>query len=309
MDGGFAPRRTIAGRNPVADALGLHAAPVLRTDSPGNSGMAFVELKFDRENAGLTQAVQEDAFLIALQLVPCHDFDLYADGRLIQPEPFDPGDVAIFDLRTNLASDLRDSFHAVDLYLPQRALDGIAAEAGVPRIDELRHRPGGTFDDPVLRNLLLSMRPSLAARPAEVAPLMVDHVANAIAIHVAHTYGGMHARGHTRRGGLAPWQERRAKELLHANLSGRISLGALAAACELSVRHFTRAFRQSTSVSPHEWLQQHRLERAKELLARSSMHLAEIALDCGFADQSHFSRKFQRAVGATPGNWRRAWRG
>jgi len=293
------------GINPVADALGMHVAPMLTTSTVCKSGMSFLEFKCDRENVGLTAAVREDAFLIALQLKACPDFDLYADGRLIRPQQFHAGAVALFDLRSNLATDLRDPFHAVDLYLPSKSLDVIADDAGLPRVDELRHRPGTAVQDLVMRDLLLSMRPALAARPEETAALFVDHVAIAIATHVAHTYGGTRLPRSAPRGGLAPWQERRAKELLNANLNGGISLSDLASACGLSIRHFTRAFRQSTGMAPHEWLLHHRIERAKAYLATSSWLLMDIALDCGFADQSHFSRAFRRAVGVSPGAWRR----
>ena len=112
------------------------------------------------------------------------------------------------------------------------------------------------------------------------------------------------------RGGLAPWQMQRATELMTANLQERVPLSRLAARCGLSMRHFARAFRQSTGVPPHRWLLNHRVEHAKELLRNLTMSLAEIALACGFADQSHFTRTFTAVVGVGPGLWRRmeSWR-
>jgi AraC family transcriptional regulator len=261
-----------------------------------------------KSNVGITKAVRDDAFVIALQLKACDDFDLYADHRLIRPPPFAAGAVAIFDLRTTLASDLRDRFHAIDLYLPVEALKVISAELNGSRLDELRHTPGVAEVDTTLRDLLLSMRPALAAPPAHTSPLFVDHVARAIAIQVAHKYGGLHVPPALERGGLPPRQARRVKELLNANLSGRILLTDLAAACDLSVRQFTRAFRESTGMAPHQWLVRRRVERAKDLLARTEQQLSTVASDCGFADQSHFTRVFSRAVGTTPAEWRRARR-
>jgi AraC family transcriptional regulator len=127
-----------------------------------------------------------------------------------------------------------------------------------------------------------------------------DLVANLLwpATHEAHSHGGT----------LARWQERRAKELLAANLADGIALSDLASACRLSVRHFTRAFRGSTGMSPHAWLLHLRIEKAKALLTKSHRLLSEIALDCGFADQSHFSRTFKRSVGLSPGAWQRLYR-
>jgi AraC-like DNA-binding protein len=106
-------------------------------------------------------------------------------------------------------------------------------------------------------------------------------------------------------GGLAPWQLRRAEELLRANLAGEVSLARLAAVCGLSVRHFTRGFKAATGVPPHQRLLALRVEAAREQLTNSSTPLAEVACLCGFSDQSHFTRTFVRYVGVSPGAWRR----
>ena len=302
------PANPASSKNPVAIAVGLPDAPLLSTSAARGTGMTFLELNCERRNAGITQAVREDAFLVALQLKKADDFDLYADGRLILPKGFDADDIAIFDLRTNLATDLRDPFHAVDFYLPHKALVAMADEGDIPRhIQELRHTVGGTVRDPVARDLLLAMRPALA-RPEETPELFVDHVAMALSIHLAQKYGNVALLPRQWGGGLAPWQERRAKELIDANLEGGLTLNALAQSCELSRRHFTRAFRQSTGMAPHQWLQYRRIEKAKHLLEKSSASLSAIALECGFADQSHLSRAFARLSGLTPRTWRRTRR-
>jgi len=106
-------------------------------------------------------------------------------------------------------------------------------------------------------------------------------------------------------GGLALWQVRRVKELMSESLSEEIPLSRLATECGLSVRHFARAFRHSTGVSPHRWLLKHRVDHARELLSDRALSLTDIALSCGFADQSHFTRVFTAMVGVSPGVWRR----
>jgi AraC family transcriptional regulator len=108
------------------------------------------------------------------------------------------------------------------------------------------------------------------------------------------------------RGGLAPWQVRRAKEILCANLDGRVPLQEVARECRLSVSHFSRAFRRSMGAAPHNWLLTRRVEAAKEKLRDDRLSLLDVALVCGFADQSHLTRVFTRIVGVSPGAWRRA---
>jgi AraC-like DNA-binding protein len=107
---------------------------------------------------------------------------------------------------------------------------------------------------------------------------------------------------------LTQSQERRAKELLIENLSGEISLAALASECGLPLTTFSKAFRKSVGIPPHRWIIQQRIALAKRLLRDDPMSLAEIALTCGFSDQSHFTRFFSAAVGVSPGFWRRSVR-
>ena len=107
------------------------------------------------------------------------------------------------------------------------------------------------------------------------------------------------------RGGLAPWQESRAKEMLRAKLDGAVSVSDLAAECGVSVAHFARAFRRSTGVPPHRWLLERRIELARQLLQASADSIAEVALACGFSDQSHLTHAFRKQVGVSPGMWRR----
>jgi AraC-like DNA-binding protein len=68
----------------------------------------------------------------------------------------------------------------------------------------------------------------------------------------------------------------------------------------LSASYFTRAFRQSLGTAPHQWLLRLRVERAKEQLLNSDASLADIAVGCGFADQSHFTRVFAKQIGVGP---------
>ena len=74
----------------------------------------------------------------------------------------------------------------------------------------------------------------------------------------------------------------------------------------LSPAHFSRAFRTSFGCSPLEYVTRRRMERAQGLMLSTDIPLSQIALDCGFADQAHFSRLFRRVVGESPRVWRRA---
>jgi len=110
------------------------------------------------------------------------------------------------------------------------------------------------------------------------------------------------------RGGLAPWQMRRITEYMEAHLSDTIQLSDFAQLAGMSRSHFSQAFRTTTGMPPHRWHLNARIRRAQELLLDTALPLVEIALRTGFADQSHFTKSFQRQVGTSPGAWRRTRR-
>lgn len=108
------------------------------------------------------------------------------------------------------------------------------------------------------------------------------------------------------RGGLAPWQVRTLKTYIDANLNASLSCEELARVSKLSVSYFARAFKFTFGHSPHGFVLRRRMERAQGLMLTSHSPLAEIAMECGFADQSHMSRLFLQFTGESPAAWRRA---
>ncbi|WP_407651931.1 helix-turn-helix domain-containing protein [Dongia soli] len=106
------------------------------------------------------------------------------------------------------------------------------------------------------------------------------------------------------RGGLPPGATRRVLEYVETHLSEKIDLAVLAGVAGFSVFHFAREFKQTAGVTPHFYLLQKRVQRAKEMLTRTDLSLSEIALAAGFADQSHLARHFRRIVGSTPREFR-----
>jgi AraC family transcriptional regulator len=159
-------------------------------------------------------------------------------------------------------------------------------------------------DDPVVSHL----RPCLQtarARPSESCSNCLDHLETVLQVYLRQTHNIIPLSLPITRSGLAPWQLRRAKEMMCSRLQQGVPLAELARAVNVSSGHFVRAFKQSTGQPPHRWLVEQRIEKAKQLLVNTSLSLAEIALACGFSDQSHFGRVFSRATDTSPGAWRR----
>jgi AraC-like DNA-binding protein len=232
----------------------------------------------------------------------------WEEGRQTPVCDLRAGDTCIHDLKRDPVSFLEKPHHELFFYLPRAALNAIADDASAPRIGDLDCRLAAAVNDATIAGLGGTILPALS-HPQQANRLFVDHVSLAVGVHVASTYGGMRPVARPVRGGLAPWQERRTKEILCANLDGGVSLKDVARECRLSVSHFSRAFRRSMGVAPHNWLLMHRVEVAKEKLRYSRLSLSEVALACGFADQSHLTRVFTRIAGVSPGAWRRAFDG
>lgn len=105
---------------------------------------------------------------------------------------------------------------------------------------------------------------------------------------------------------LAPWQIEKILRHIEDNLAEAVAVSSLAELAGLSVGYFSRAFRGSFSNSPHAFILNRRLERARLLMLNSSCGLTEIALECGFSDQPHLTKRFRRAVGVSPAVWRKS---
>jgi len=107
------------------------------------------------------------------------------------------------------------------------------------------------------------------------------------------------------KGGLSPSRLRKVTELVHAKIDDELTLEQMANAVNLSVAHFSQMFRKSTGQSPHRFVLQQRVERAKELLRKAEARVLDVAVACGFKTQQHFARVFRQICGTSPTQYRR----
>ena len=106
------------------------------------------------------------------------------------------------------------------------------------------------------------------------------------------------------RGGLTPARLRRVAELVHAKIEEELTLDEMAEEAGLSTAHFSQTFRKSTGKSPHQFVLNHRVERAKRMLRAADMRILDVAVACGFKTQQHFARVFRQLCGASPTEYR-----
>ena len=291
--------------NKLGAYLHLDDVPALVARTTDKKPIAITRCRLDTSVHGPTSPIpSDDAYMIVLQTGERSYRELWLDSKPVRTEPLNPGEVALHDLRRRPVFKIYTPINSVNFYIPRRALDACAEDANARWIGDLAFTPGIGANDRVLAALGSAVLPAFEY-PHQVKQLFIDSVARAVVAHVAQSFGGMQVGARPLRGGLAPWQERRAKEIMDANLAGEISLDELAKQCGLSSSHFSRAFRQSAGTPPHRWLLRQRVEKAKRLLRDRQSSLSEVALACGFADQSHLTRVFTKLSGASPAAWRR----
>jgi AraC family transcriptional regulator len=105
--------------------------------------------------------------------------------------------------------------------------------------------------------------------------------------------------------GLLPWQARKVQEFIDESLHSKIRLEDCAGKARLSASHFSRAFKVTFGATVLDHIRRRRVERAQQMMLTSEQPLSQIALSCGFADQSHYCRVFHDVVGLSPNAWRR----
>jgi len=243
--------------------------------------------------------------MVCLMLSDIPNNAYWEEGRQVSAYSLRAGEVTIHDLRREPLAVIDKPIHSLLCYIPSAALNALADQANVPRINELHYKPGLGLSDETMNHISLSLLPALRT-PDQVSRLFTDHVTLALATHCAQTYGGMQSVSKPLKGGLATWQVKRSKEMIAGDLTGATPLHEIAGACGLSVSHFSRAFHKSTGLAPHAWLLQFRVDSAKDMLRSGDASLSTIARACGFADQSHFARVFTNRVGLSPRAWRKA---
>ena len=97
-------------------------------------------------------------------------------------------------------------------------------------------------------------------------------------------------------------------EYIDANIDSRLRIVDLSRLVQLSASHFSHSFKSTFGRSPHAYIMRRRVERATILMLASNCSLGDIAMQCGFADQAHFSRHFRLVTGVSPAAWRRTAR-
>ena len=233
---------------------------------------------------------------MALRAYRC---EAWADHKKLQFEQCRTSSLQIMPAAASPRAYFPEPIELLHLNFPHDRLAEIASvEPGALELND----PLANFD-PEIANTCHRLARELKS-DCTMSQLHFDALTTSIGVQLVRRWSNRGTKAAPFRGGLPPARLRRVEEFLMSHLADNVGLDTLAAIADLSPKHFARAFRQSTGMPPHRWLIERRIDRAKSLLRTADLSLAEIALACGFADQSHFTAAFRKIAGATPGSYR-----
>jgi AraC family transcriptional regulator len=288
----------------LSKRFGILNPPTFATSVSPGAPITFTRLRLDFASPTCDGTIPaEEAYSFHVNFLKQETLSVSRKARTVERYLLCEGDSTMLDYSETSTVILHTAMDTVRLYVPRPTLQDFVQEEYGSREAYLKP-PQQVMRDPILYHLG-SCLSALLEHPEENNSLLVDHIALSLQSHLYQTYSATPTWNPKARGGLAPWQESRAKEAMDANLDKEITIARLACDCGLSTSQFARAFRQSTGCPPHRWLLQRRIKRAQDLLLTSNKTLAEIARACGFSDQSHLTRAFGKTVGTSPGLWRR----
>jgi AraC family transcriptional regulator len=202
----------------------------------------------------------------------------------------------------------KSSGTCLDIYLPASVLSACFATECEKARGPLELLPVGLERDPVIARLGDEIAAEIQS-PGLASAVAIDSAMLLLAVNLIRRWSNQAGAVRQPNGGLAPWQVRLATDYLRDNLARDIPLAELAAVVSLSPFHFARAFKQSVGSPPYVYQFGLRVDRAKRLLADTTLPVTEIASLVGYEAPQTLARAFQRSVGVTPTAYRRERRG
>lgn len=220
-----------------------------------------------------------------------------------------PGGIHLISPGTDFGVRLSSALETVHVYVRRAVIEEVSLEMidGDPSRVEIGSRI--IDNDCALRSLIEATVHALDDED-DGSAMFADYLSRAIAAQLVRKYAGAQLRGlsiNNGSGSVSPIVSE-AIEYMHANIDQAISLDDVAQATKRSPSHIVRVFRAELGVPPHRYLIALRVEKARRLLEKTSMSIAEIAYECGFAHQEHLTRLFRRHCDATPAAYRRSKR-
>ncbi|PIG90996.1 AraC family transcriptional regulator [Gloeocapsopsis sp. IPPAS B-1203] len=282
-------------------AQAFHAAPIVSSRALGWEPLIAEEFQQPPGGIDTPEAWEGHAIALCLAPKPHRIFQTVGDRRYVGL--YGKGDLSITPagLPATYCAEGEDCY--LQIQLKPEFFQQVAAEA--MEIDSSRLELVTEFRvrDLQIEQTLMMLRTQLH-QGGGWGRLYIESLANVLAVHLLRQYSTTQPCVAHYEGGLGDRHLFQITEYINAHLEEDIKLADLAELVGISQFHFSRLFKQSMKVSPHQYLLQQRVERAKQLLNTTKYSVVEIALQCGFNSHSHLSKQFRQLTGMTPKAYR-----
>ena len=244
-----------------------------------------------------------DEYALFMSLAPRPVHYVQAQGGNTFTGLWNKGDMTIATANTPFFARWADEEHFLLIRIPTQFVQAIATETLPQDPNRLELAPAFMVRNPQIGAIATLLSTELHQNPSS-SHLYLDSLANVLTVNLLRHHATTTPEPRVYEGGLPPRQLRYVLDYIDSHLDQEIKLAQLADLLDISQFHFSRLFKQSIGVSPHQYLIQQRVERAKQLLKKTKQSIVEIALDCGFNSHSHLSKQFRQLTGMTPKAYR-----
>ncbi|MBD2770912.1 helix-turn-helix transcriptional regulator [Iningainema tapete] len=218
------------------------------------------------------------------------------DGKL-RYESVGEGDIIITPARVGHRACWHEEGELIFLGISPQTFACAVDESGTPELFELT--PHFATRDPLVQHIGLALKRTLENYPAGNR-LYAETMTNALIVHLLQNYSTRKPILSEYTDGLSRRKLQQVIDYINTHLDENFGLASLSALVQISPHYFSKLFKKSTGMTPHQYVIRCRVERAKELLLKQEMTIAEIANLVGFANQGHLNLHFKRLLGITP---------
>lgn len=240
-------------------------------------------------------ASQQHLILINTKVSPHTYVEQVTEGK-IQKAKMELEDIIIVPAQIEASARWNRSHSYLALCLEPMALTQKIAD--LTREYSVELFPQFALADSLIRSIVLALQQELS-NPGFGGQLYLDSLLMTLCTHLTRHYS-IQKLTQTVASNLSPTTLNLVREYVEAHLAEDLSLAQLAAIAKVSPNYFASQFKQSMGITPHQYVIQQRISKAKQLIIVRKGTISEIANSVGFADQSHFTRHFKRLIGTTP---------
>ena len=277
------------------------ATPLIQIISPDRS-LEHINIAQLINAAGEGHCHSEHEHTLFVSLAARPVYYLQAQDGKTHTGVFSKGEMSIAPVDTPFFARWEGDENCLQIQLTDEFIKQVARETMAGDCDRIRLLPQFQIHNPQLESIAMLLMTEL--NQPDSSRLSIDSLSNLLAINLLRQHATTQPPLPTYQGGLPQHQLRRVLDYIDAHLDHEIKLADLAQLLDMSQFHFSRLFKQSLGVSPHQYLVQQRIEKAKQLLKQTDQLIVDIALECGFNSHSHLSKQFRQVTGMSPKTFR-----